>query len=100
MRLPRFRNVETFTASLLSLTLLLGMTPTTASAVGHSRPTPATAHAKTTGPKQGVKKSVTQLPSFFEETAGQAGGRARFVSRGAGDALLLGAGGVTLALKR
>ena len=100
MRLTHFRNVETFTASLLSLALLLGTMPTATGAVETSRPKPAASHTNTPGAKQSFKKSVAQLPSFFEENKGQAGGGARFVSRGAGHTLLLGAGGVTLALRK
>jgi hypothetical protein len=99
MRLTHFRNVETFTASLLSLTLLLGVTPAAARAAGHPRPAPP-ALTDAHGPKPSVRKSVTQLPSFFEENAGQADAGARFISRGAGHTLLLGVGGVTLALRR
>jgi hypothetical protein len=93
------KNVETLTATLLSLAILLGMTPP-ARAVETSRAKPASVHPNTPGPKQSVKQSVAQLPSVFEENAGQAGGRVRFLSRGAGHTLLLGAGGVTLALRK
>jgi hypothetical protein len=100
MRLTHFRNVRTFTASLLSLTLLLGLAPALTRAAEATRPTPKPARTKARGPERDVKKSVSQLPSFFEENAGQSAGRARFISRGAGHTLVLGAGGVTLALKR
>src|ERR1044071_2949926 len=87
---------RTHLTSLLSLALLLGAMPPRAGAVGTSR---ATAGSKNrTGPKQGVKKSVAQLPSFFEENRGQIAGRASFISRGAGHTLMLDAGGGTLAL--
>ena len=98
MRLTHIRNVEAFMASLLSLTLLLGMTPTASRAVGTSRPTPESKN--THGTKQPFEESLTQLPSVFEEHGGQAGGRVKFVSRGARHTLLLGAEGVTLALSK
>jgi hypothetical protein len=100
MRPTHFRNGETFTASLLSLTLLLGMTPAARGADANSRPAPTAAHRNAAAPKQAVQKTFAQLPSVFEENAGQFAGGARFVSRGAGHTLLLGAGGVTLALRR
>ncbi len=100
MRLTHSRNGETFTASLLSLTLLLGMTPAAGGFAGNSRPAPPAARANADVPKRGVRKTFAQLPSFFEENAGQFAGNAKFVSRGAGHTLLLGAVGVTLALKR
>src|SRR5215212_5660395 len=94
-------NGKTLTAALLSLTILLGMTPPPqARAAETSSATPASARTNTPAPKQSVKQSIAQLPSFFEENAGQAGERVRFLSRGASHTLLLGAGGVTLALKR
>ncbi|HEX7316605.1 MAG TPA: SBBP repeat-containing protein [Pyrinomonadaceae bacterium] len=96
MRLTHIRNVETFTASLLSLTLLLGMMPTASRAVGTSRPTSESKNTR--APKQAIEKSLTQLPSVFEESAGQAGGRVKFISRGARHTLALGVEGVTLAL--
>ncbi|HWS86108.1 MAG TPA: SBBP repeat-containing protein [Pyrinomonadaceae bacterium] len=98
MHLTHLRNGQTFTASLLSLALVLGLKPAATRAVETSRTAPASAHINTAGSGRGVKKSVAQLPSFFEENAGQADPRARFVSRGAGHTLMLGAGGVTLAL--
>ncbi|MBV8859046.1 MAG: SBBP repeat-containing protein [Acidobacteria bacterium] len=91
------RHGETLTATLLSLALLLGITPHVR-AVGTSRSTPESKNKP--GPKQEIKRSLAQLPSFFEENAGQLAGPARFVSRGAGHTLMLGAGGVTLALRK
>jgi hypothetical protein len=73
--------------------MLLGLTPTPARAA-------ETAHANPPGPKRNLQRSSTPLPSFFEENAGQFAGHARFVSRGAGHTLLLGPGGVTLALRQ
>src|SRR5215217_3125641 len=95
-----FRRGKTLTATLLSLSILLGTTPPRARAAETSRPAPDVSRANAYVPKQAVRKSVTQLPSVFEENLGQVGAGARFVSRGAGHTLLLGAGGVTLALKR
>src|ERR1044071_9084504 len=89
------RNTKTLTATLLTLAILLGLTPP-ARAVGTSRATAGSKNAA--GSKQGVKRSFAQLPSFFEENAGQADARAKFISRGAGHTLMLGSGGVTLAL--
>ena len=86
------------TATLLSLTILLGAMPPRAVAAGTSRA--VTGSKNRTGSEQGVKKSLAQLPSFFEENKGQADARARFISRGAGHTLMLGAGGVTLALSK
>jgi hypothetical protein len=94
-----FKNGETLTATLLSLALLLGMTPPGARAAETPRATRAS-HTNTPDQKQSVKRTLTQLPSVFEENVGQLAGRARFVSRGAGHALLLDAGGVTLALRK
>jgi hypothetical protein len=91
------KHVETLTATLLSLAILLGMTPP-ARAVEPSHA--KAAHTNTASSKQGVKKTVAQLPSVFEENAGQADGRVRFLSRAAGHTLLLGAAGVTLALRK
>src|SRR5215207_4863048 len=100
MTRTHFKNGEALTATLLTLAMLLGMTPTADGAAETLRAKPAASRADAAGPTQGFRKSVTQLPSFFEENAGQVAGRARFVSRGAGHTLLLGAGGVTLALRR
>ncbi|HEX8150790.1 MAG TPA: SBBP repeat-containing protein [Pyrinomonadaceae bacterium] len=100
MTRTHIRNAEALTATLLSLAMLLGMTPTAYGAAETARATPAASRADTAGARQAVKKSVTQLPPVFEENAGQAGARARFISRGAGHTLLLGAGGVTLALRK
>ncbi|HEX8190250.1 MAG TPA: SBBP repeat-containing protein [Pyrinomonadaceae bacterium] len=91
---------EALTATLLSLAILLGPTPPPARAAGTERATPAPSHADKAAPGQGVKKSFAHLPSVFEENAGQAGARARYLSRGARHALLLGSGGVTLALRQ
>ncbi|HEX8291837.1 MAG TPA: hypothetical protein VF570_08790, partial [Pyrinomonadaceae bacterium] len=79
------RNLETLAASLLSLAMLLGMTPPPARAFADARAakTPAAAPAKASAPKQVGKRTLAQLPSVFEENAGQAGGRVRFLSRGA-----------------
>ncbi|MET0649675.1 MAG: SBBP repeat-containing protein [Pyrinomonadaceae bacterium] len=90
----------TLTASLLSLTLLLGMVPQHARAVETPRAKPAPVRPNTRDTKKEVKSSFAQLPSVFEENAGQAGGRVRFLSRGARHTLALGAGGVTLALRK
>ena len=96
------RNVETLAASLLSLTLLLGMTPPPARAVTNSRTTATTtaAPAKASAPKKVGEKTLAQLPSVFEENAGQAGNGVWFLSRGARHTLALGDGGVTLALSK
>jgi hypothetical protein len=75
------------------------MTPP-ALAVDTSRASPHASHAKAPGSKKSVNKTIAQLPSVFEENAGQAGGRVRFLARGAGHTLVLGAGGVTLALRK
>jgi hypothetical protein len=93
------KNGGKLTATILSLSILLGMTPP-ARAAETSRVKPSAARTNRHGPKQEVKKSIAQLPSAFEENVGQADARARFVSRGAGHTLLLGAGGVTLALRK
>src|SRR5919205_308437 len=90
------RTVSALTAALLSLATLQGMTLPRARAFGTPSTRPASANTR--GPERGLNKSLTKLPSVFEENAGQFGGRARFVSRGAGHTLALGAEGVTLAL--
>src|SRR5215204_5939541 len=100
MTRTHFKHGETLTATLLTLAILLGTTTPPARAAETRRATPAASRADAAGSKQGVKKSAAQLPSFFEENAGQADPRARFISRGAGHTLLLGAGGVTLALRK
>ena len=94
------RDFRTFTSALLMLSLLVCMTPA-ARAAGTPRPTPGSQNAN--GAKRDVKRpevknSLAQLPSFFEENVGQSAGRAKFISRGAGHTLALGAEGVTLAL--
>jgi hypothetical protein len=95
-----FRHVEKLTVSLLTLALLLGLTPPPARAIAPSRVTPAAAPVNKPGAKKGVKKALAQLPSFFEESTRQVDGGVRFISRGARHTLALGAGGVTLALRR
>ena len=100
MTRTNFRNGKTLTATLLSLAILLGLTPPTTRAVETPRARPASASTKTPVSKQSVKKSLAQLPSVFEENVGQADARAKFISRGARHTLLLGAGGVTLALRK
>ena len=90
----------TLTASLLSLALLLGVTPPRARAAETPRAKPAPARSNTRDFKKQIERSFAQLPSVFEENAGQAGGRVRFLSRGARHTLALGAGGVTLALRK
>ncbi len=99
MTRTHFKNGKTLTATLLTLAMLLGMTPAYGAAETR-RATPKPSHAGTAGAQRDVKKSFTQLPSFFEENAGQFAVGARFVSRGAGHTLLLGAAGVTLALRK
>ena len=99
MRLTHTRNVEAFAASLLSLTLLVGMTPTAPRAAAGTRAAHAPADGGT-APRHSFEESLTQLPSVFEENGGQAGGRVKFVSRGARHTLLLGAEGGTLALSK
>ena len=74
---------ETLTVTLLSLSLLLSMTPPTVRAVETSRVKPSAARTNTHGPGPELKKTIAQLPSVFEENVGQAGGRVRFLSRGA-----------------
>jgi hypothetical protein len=95
-----FKHGETLTATLLSLAILLGMAPPSVRASETSRAKPASPRADAAVTKQDVKKTLTQLPSIFEENAGQADARTRFVSRGAGHTLLLGSSGVMLALKK
>ncbi|HEX8118279.1 MAG TPA: hypothetical protein VF521_13470, partial [Pyrinomonadaceae bacterium] len=94
------RNVRTYTSALLMLSILACMVPQTRAA-GTSRTTPGSKNAngaKREVKRSEVKKSLAQLPSFFEENVGQSAGRAKFISRGAGHTLALGAEGVTLAL--
>ncbi|MFL6332918.1 MAG: SBBP repeat-containing protein [Pyrinomonadaceae bacterium] len=95
-----FKHVDQLAASLLSLTILLGMMPRPARSAETSRMQPPASRTNTRGPRQEVKKSTAHLPSVFEGNAGQADSRVRFLSRGAGHTLLLEAGGVTLALKK
>ena len=99
MTQTNYRHGETLTATLLSLAMLLGMTPL-ALAVETSRARPAYAQANRPVAKKSIWNSLAQMPSVFEENAGQADGRVRFLSRGAGHTLVLGAGGVTLALRK
>ncbi|MBV9924927.1 MAG: SBBP repeat-containing protein [Acidobacteria bacterium] len=97
MKITHNPNVKTLAAALLSLAILLGVMPH-ARAVGTSRPRPES--KQTYGAAQEIKKSLAQLPSFFEENAGQVAGRVKFLARGAGHTLALGTEGVTLALRR
>ena len=97
------RNCDALAASLLSLTILLGILPRPARAAAPPKeertavlpPAPARADA----PAGRAQKSLARLPSSFEANAGQADPRVRFISRGARHTLLLAADGATLALR-
>ncbi|HEX8352603.1 MAG TPA: SBBP repeat-containing protein, partial [Pyrinomonadaceae bacterium] len=80
-------------ALLLSLTILAGTAPTTGTRASGAKV--SAAHAR--GAR--LEKTITRLPARFEANAGQADARVKFLSRGAGHALMLTAEGATLALR-